>query len=40
MLWAILFGQDNTKSINVTSAKVINNGEISLKYVKICYNIF
>jgi hypothetical protein len=40
MLWAILMGQGNTKPIPVTSAKIINTGAISLKYVKICVNVY
>jgi hypothetical protein len=40
MLWAILIGQENKEPIYVTSAKIINNGAIISKYVKICDNIF
>jgi hypothetical protein len=40
MLWAILFGQENRKPIYVTSAKIIKNGAILPKCVKICDNIF
>lgn len=40
MLWAILIRQENTKQIYVTSAKFVNIGAISLKYLKICDNVF
>ena len=40
VLWAILNSQENRKPIYVTSAKIVNNGAKSLKYVKSCDNIF
>lgn len=40
MLQATLNGQENKKPIYVKRAKIINNGAISLKYVKSCDNIF